>query len=279
VQSQVAFWEPSIQLGEEVEFQVLLRIPKTFADCQPTIAQLGLKFTSLPVLTIIHEASQSRLPAQTLDVGILSDESSSHQLNLQVTDKSHWLITGRIKPSAINQITLEQVFFRFDRIFDHHHFEFVLTPANQALNRPLWIERFDDTSNEPVFLHTESFESMCKYVQSTLALIGCHSSSYFFSYLYSFVGCEKMDRVQHRKPQVSFSLECEPCGIVNKRQQVHIEICNQEQESLSLKLLVKLQSTSAGKPSNDKCVVVICQPANEEIHVFIDPPHSLRTNQ
>ncbi|PLW51825.1 hypothetical protein PCANC_01925 [Puccinia coronata f. sp. avenae] len=213
VQSQVAFWEPSIQLGEEVEFQVLLRIPKTFADCQPTIAQLGLKFTSLPVLTIIHEASQSRLPAQTLDVGILSDESSSHQLNLQVTDKSHWLITGRIKPSAINQITLEQVFFRFDRIFDRHHFEFVLTPANQALNRPLWIERFEDTSNEPVFLHTESFESMCK--------------------------------VQHRKPQVSFSLECEPCGIVNKRQQVHIEICNQEQESLSLKLLVKLQSTSA----------------------------------
>lgn len=213
VKTQVAFWEPSIHVGEEVEFQVLLRIPKAFADCQPTIAQISLKFTSIPVLTIVHQPSQPKLPTQALEVGILQEESSTQKLDLQVTEKSHWLITGRLKPSGVNTIALEQVVFRFDNILKHRHLDFVLTPVDQALHPSLWVQEFDDTSHEPIFLPTERFESVCK--------------------------------VQHKKPDVSFSLDSEPCGIVNIGQPLQIEISNQEQQPLNLKLKVKLQSPSA----------------------------------
>lgn len=213
VKTQVAFWEPTIQVGEEVEFQVLLRIPQAFADCQPTIAQISLKFTSIPVLTIFHQPSEPKIPTQALEVGILQEESSTQKLDLQVTERSHWLITGRLKPSRVNKIALEQVVFRFDNILKHRHLDFVLTPVDQALHTSLWIQEFDDTSHEPIFLHTGRFESVCK--------------------------------VQHNKPNVSFSLDSEPCGIVNIGQPLHIEISNQEQQPLNLKLIVKLQSPSA----------------------------------
>ncbi|KAA1114414.1 hypothetical protein PGT21_007995 [Puccinia graminis f. sp. tritici] len=215
VRFQVAFWEPTIQLGDEVEFQVFMRIPQTFADCQPTMAQISLKFTSIPVLTIVHQPSQSKRPSQNLDVGLLSDESSSQTLDLHVTEKSYWLITGRLKPSEVNKITLEQVVFRFDNILNSGRFDFSITPdtpGDQTSDPSLWIEHFDDASYEPIFLHTESFESACK--------------------------------VQHKKPDVLFSLDCESCGIVNKEHSLQIEISNLEQDSLNLKLVVKLQSPS-----------------------------------
>ncbi|KAH9473102.1 hypothetical protein Pst134EA_000182 [Puccinia striiformis f. sp. tritici] len=215
VRCQVAFWEPSIQLGKEVEFQVTFKIPRTFANCQPTIGQISLQFTSAPLLAIVHEPFEAKLPTQTLDVGTISEESLTHRLDLQVTGKSCWLITGRLKLSEINNITLERIAFRFNNIVDGRHFDFVITPdaqSDHSLDPALWIERFDDASNEPVFLHTESFESICK--------------------------------VQHKKPEVSFFINYEPCGILNKRQNLHIEILNQEQDSLNLKLMVKLQSPS-----------------------------------
>jgi hypothetical protein len=167
----VAFWEPTIQLGDEIEFQVFMRIPQTFADCQPVITQISLKFTSIPVLTIVHQPSQSQRPVQTLDVGLLSDESSSQALDLHVAEKSYWLITGRLKPSELNKIILEQVAFRFDNILNGRRFDFSITPdtpGDQALDPSLWIEHFDDTSHEPIFLHTESFKSACKCVHNVL---------------------------------------------------------------------------------------------------------------
>ncbi|WAQ81565.1 hypothetical protein PtA15_1A907 [Puccinia triticina] len=220
VRSQVKFWEPSIALGETVEFQVLVNIPQGFADSRPTMARLSLKFTAMPVLTINHHAGQAgpNQGSQTLDIGTLSgddDEAlSSQTLDLHVADKSYWLITGRLRPTVVAKIALEQLVFRFDNILNGRRFDLVVAPDPAAdLAHPArWIERIDSASQQPVFLNTESFESMCK--------------------------------VQHKKPELSFSLEAEPCGIIHKAHDLRVVIGNLEQEALHLKLLVKLQSPS-----------------------------------
>lgn len=230
VRVQIAFWENSILLGDEMDFQILLTIPQGFADCHPIISSIDLKLTSMPVLTIRHRSTSSPEASQpcnhqTLDLGVVSSDDDpqgtvdrTFPLDLRAIGKSFWLITGRLRPSVIDKVILEKIIFHFDHIINGISVEFMLSPGHSpndpTLNPLRWITGFEPDRHETIFLPTEDLQSSCQ--------------------------------AQAKDPQITFSIAHEPYGMIYEEQTFRLLISNQEEtDALDLKLGVKLQSPSA----------------------------------
>ncbi|MBW0497135.1 hypothetical protein O181_036850 [Austropuccinia psidii MF-1] len=218
VRFRLAFWSSWIEFGEEVEFQLLMKIPELLADCQMSFSSIELQFSLFPPIKIVHQDDEVPSVARTIDLGVLSEQPITYSSNLQIMgQKSLWVLTGRLKPPRIGKIYLEEIQFRSNITLGGTFVALLIKPdsaEDRSDNRLQWIQGFDHIQHQPIFVGTEDLQSVCF--------------------------------VQPKEPRVAISLDCPTYGLTNKEQSMMLEIHNQESEPLHPRLNVKLQSPGPG---------------------------------
>lgn len=165
VQTQVVFWDSSVDAGNGVDFQLTISSNEgSFAGYYLSFTSVQCRFTNLPTVIFNHLAGHI---TSATDVHEISDEASVFQQDLTWTERSsHKIFNGRFRASKVGKIELEEV--KLISQADHHAWGLEVTitrpfgASPHAKQVPRWVRETDPDTGRLIYLPSEGLSNACQ---------------------------------------------------------------------------------------------------------------------